>query len=257
MLEGKVALVTGAAQGIGQAVAYCLAQNGADIAALDINLDGVTSNLPAITALGRQALALQADVTSKSQIHAAVDQTMARFGRIDILVNCAGIVVSSLIENLPEEVWDKVMAINTKSVFLITQAVIPIMKNQQSGKIVNISSQAAKVGEAGNGVYCASKAAVSMLTQVLALELAPYQVNVNAICPGYTDTVIMRQVFEKRGPIENMTPAEYETRLLTDVPLKRMARPEEIGELAAFLASDKASYITGIAITIAGGKVLF
>jgi len=257
MLKGKVALVSGSAQGIGQAVAFCLAQNGADIAALDINLAGAEASITTITNIGSQGLALQADVTNKSQIQSAIAKTIERFGRIDILVNCAGIVNSSLIEDLPEEIWDKVMAINTKSVFLMTQAVIPIMKNQNYGKIVNISSQAGKVGEAGNGVYCASKAAVSMLTQVLALELASHKINVNAICPGYTDTVIMQQVFQKRGPIENMTPDEYETRLLSDVPLKRMAKPEEIGELAAFLASDKSSYITGIAITIAGGKVLF
>lgn len=125
------------------------------------------------------------------------------------------------------------------------------------GKIVNISSQASKVGEAGNDPYCASKAAVNVLTQVLALELAPYNINVNAVCPGYTDTVIMQQVFEKRGPIEGMSPKEYEENLLSNVPLKRMAKPEEIGELIAFLASDRSNYITGVAITIAGGKVLF
>jgi NAD(P)-dependent dehydrogenase (short-subunit alcohol dehydrogenase family) len=161
-----------------------------------------------------------------------------------------------LLVDLKEEVWDRVMDVNAKSVFLVSQAVAKNMIKEKYGKIINISSQAAKIGEAGNGPYCASKAAVSMLTQVFALELAQYNINVNAICPGYVDTDIMQQVFKIRGPLEGMTPDQYRAYLLSDVPLKRMAHTREIGELVAFMASDLASYITGVSITISGGKTL-
>jgi len=257
-LKNKVAIVTGAAQGIGKAVAVILAKYGANIVAADIKTDNIIQVVEKIEALGRRSLAVTMDVSNKEQVNKSICKVTEKFGKIDILVNCAGIVTSSLMVDLKEDIWDKVMDVNTKGVFLVSQAVAKEMiKNSIKGKIVNISSQAAKVGEIGNGPYCASKAAVNMLTQVLALELASYEINVNAICPGYTDTEIMQQVFQKRGPIEGMTSEQYKKKLLLNVPLNRMAKPEEIGELVAFLVSDKSKYITGVAITIAGGKVLF
>jgi len=257
-LKNKVALVTGAAQGIGKAVALVLAKYGANIVAADINTDGIAQVVEKAKLLGRRGLAVRMDVSNKEQVNLAVRKATEEFGQIDILVNCAGMIGSALIVDLKEDIWDKIMDVNAKGVFLVSQAVAKEMiKNSTKGKIVNISSQAAKVGEAGNGPYCVSKAAVSMLTQVLGLELAPYGINVNAICPGYTDTEMMQDVFQKRGPIEGFTPEQYKEKLILDVPLKRMAKPEEIGELVAFLVSDKSEYVTGVAITIAGGKLLF
>lgn len=257
-LKNKVVIVTGAAQGIGKATALILAKYGANIVTADIKTGNIIKVVEKIEALGRRGLVVTMDVSNKEQVNNAVTKVIEKFGKIDILVNCAGIVNSSLIVDLSEDIWDKVMDVNAKGAFLVSQAVAKEMiKNSIKGKIVNISSQAAKVGEAGNGVYCASKAAVSMLTQVLALELASYGINVNAICPGYTDTEIMQQIFQKRGPIEEMTPEQYKEKLLLNVPLNRMAKPEEIAELVAFLVSDKSKYITGVAITIAGGKILF
>ena len=127
------------------------------------------------------------------------------------------------------------------------------MISNNYGKIVNISSQGAKIGEVGNGAYCCSKAAVSMLTQVLGLELAPHNINVNAICPGPTDTELMQSVFRERAPLAGLTPEAYKAQWVKNVPLNRIARPEEMGEFVAFLVSDKAEYITGVSLTIAGG----
>lgn len=256
LFANKVAFVTGASQGIGKATALILAKYGAYIVAVDISKE-VEQTAEEIKQLGRECISVITDVTNRERVESAVKTAIKQFDKLDILVNCAGIVSSSLLLGLPEELWDKTIDVNLKGVYLVSQAVSKEMVKRRTGKIVNISSQASKVGEIGNGAYCASKAGVNALTQVLALELAPYNINVNAVCPGYTDTEIMQKVFEIRGPIEQMTPADYEKDLLSSVPLKRMAKPEEIGELISFLCSDKSNYITGIAVSIAGGKILF
>jgi NAD(P)-dependent dehydrogenase (short-subunit alcohol dehydrogenase family) len=258
MLANRVALISGAAQGIGKATALTLAKEGAHVVAADIRTDGLFQTVNEVKALGRRGLAIPMDVSNRAQVEQCVQRAIREFKRIDILVNCAGISTSNLIIDIPEDEWDRVMDINAKGVFLLCQAVAREMITQDGpgGKIINISSQASKVGETGNGGYCASKAAVNMITQVLALELAPHRINVNAICPGYVDTDLMQEVFQKRGPIEGMTPKQYQEKLVAHVPLTRMARPEEVADLIAFLSSDKADYITGVAITIAGGKTL-
>jgi NAD(P)-dependent dehydrogenase (short-subunit alcohol dehydrogenase family) len=255
-LNNKNAFITGSAQGIGRGIALKLAKYGANIIAADINEDGLQKTINKIKEMERKTIPLKMDVSDKKQVNEGVKKALDEFKTIDILVNCAGITNSSLLVDLKEEIWERVMDVNAKSVFLVSQAVAKNMIKEKRGKIINISSQAAKVGEAGNGVYCASKAAVSMLTQVFALELAQYNINVNAVCPGYVDTDIMQEVFEKRGPLEGMTHEQYKRHLLSNVPLKRMAQTGEIGELVAFLASDLSSYITGVSIIIAGGKTL-
>lgn len=131
-----------------------------------------------------------------------------------------------------------------------------IKNNVNNGKIVSVSSQASKIGEVGNGAYCASKTALNSLTEVLGLELAEFGISVNAICPGYVNTEMMQQVFQKRGPIEKMTPKEYEEILTSSIPMKRLANPKEIAELMLFLSSEKANYITAVTVTIAGGKTI-
>jgi NAD(P)-dependent dehydrogenase (short-subunit alcohol dehydrogenase family) len=160
--------------------------------------------------------------------------------------------------DVEEDEWDRVMNINLKSIFLLSREVAKMMIRDKvkTGKIVSISSQASKIGELGNGVYCISKAGVNMLTQVLALELAEHGISVNAVCPGYVNTEMMQLVFQKRGPLEGMTPEEYEESLVSKVPMGRMASPEEIASLMIYLSSEESSYITGSSITIAGGKTL-
>ncbi|KKI50657.1 SDR family NAD(P)-dependent oxidoreductase [Christensenella hongkongensis] len=257
MLKDKIAIVTGGARGIGRAVAFNMASYGAKIALFDLNEKGLKETAEQINAGGGNAIYCITDVSKKENCEASVQRTVEKFGTVDILANCAGISHAGRLDELVERDWDKVMDINLKGTFFLSQLVSKIMIEKGYGKIVNTASQAAKVGEAGNGVYCISKAGIVMMTQVMALELAEYGINVNAVCPGYTDTAIMQQVFLERGPLLGMTPEECKKDFLENVPLKRMARPDEIGELMSFLASDKSSYITGVAISIAGGKILF
>ena len=254
--NGKVAVVTGSAKGIGKAVAKILSGYGYSIAIADLDIEKAQITADEIKDRGGDAKPFEMDVSSSTSVQQAVEQIVETYKTIDALINCAGIVCSEKLHNLDEKLWDKVMNVNLKSVYLVSKVVVPYMIAQKNGRIINFSSQAGKIGELGNGVYCASKAGVSMLTQVQSLELAEYNINVNAVAPGYTNTEIMQSVFQKRGPLENITPEKYEKNLLESVPLKRMAEPDEIGELIAFLVSDKANYITGITITIAGGKTL-
>lgn len=256
-LNGKTALVTGSAQGIGKAIALTLAQYGCNLAIADIKIEKMEQAKEEIEKLGRKALPLKLDVTDSRQIEECVAEAAAQLDGIDILVNNAGISHSSLLTELSEKDWDMVMNVNAKSMFLVTKAVAKKMiERGRGGKVINISSQASKIGEYGNGVYSCSKALVNMLTQVYALELAQYGINVNAICPGYVNTEIMQKVFRERGPIEGMTPKQYEEKLLERVPLGRMIEPSEIGEFIAFLASNKSGYITGVSYTIAGGSTM-
>ncbi|QCJ44630.1 glucose 1-dehydrogenase [Bacillus sp. S3] len=254
--EGKIAFITGAGRGIGKTAALLLAKYGADIVACDLNFSNLKETAEEVEALGRRAIISEVNVTNKVDIDKAVQQAVEEFGRIDILVNCAGIISTSLLVDAEEEMWDQIMGVNAKGTFLTCQSVAKQMIQQNSGKIVNISSIASKTAEYANGLYCTSKAAVNMISQTLALELAQYNINVNAICPAYTNTDMMQNVFNNRGPVEGMTPEEYQNYLTSFVPLGRMADPIEIAELIAFLSSDKSNFITGTTYTIAGGKEL-
>ncbi len=256
MLKDKIAIITGGARGIGQAVAYNMASHGAKVAIFDLNEEGLKETVDNIQKKGGSAVYCVMDVSKKVECEASVEMVVKKYGTVDILANCAGIIRASKLIDLSEKDWNTVIDVNLKGSFFLSQIAGRIMIEQKSGKIVNIASQAAKIGEAGNGVYCVSKAGIMMLTQVLALELAEYNINVNAVCPGYTDTIIMQKVFDERGPLMGMAPEEYEKNLLKEVPLGRMAKPDEIGELMSFLASDRASYITGVSVTIAGGKIM-
>lgn len=258
MFTGKVCVITGAARGMGKALAIKYAENGADVVIIDILKDVLESTAKEISQLGVKVLPLVVDITSSLQINNAIETIEKEFTKIDVLANCAGVSTSRLMLDVEEDEWDRVFNINLKSVYLFSKGVAKNMiKNKvKNGKIVTISSQASKIGELGNGVYCASKAGVNLLTQVLGLELAEYGITANAVCPGYVNTEMMQSVFQKRGPIEGMTPKEYEDELTSYVPMKRMAEPEEIADFMLFLSSEKANYITGMSLTIAGGKTL-
>lgn len=254
--NGKVAYITGAGRGIGKEVSLLLASYGADIVIADIDINNAEQTKSEIESLNQKALSLQVDVTDKHQINLSVMKAKEIFGKIDILVNSAGVISTGKIVDAEEHSWNTVMDINAKGTFLTCQAIVKEMINQKSGKIINLSSIASKTAEYGNSVYCASKAAVNMISQTLALEVAEYNINVNAVCPAYTDTEMMQNVFTNRGPIEGMAPTEYKRHLESLVPLGRMARSTEIADLIAFLASDKSNFITGSTYTIAGGKEL-
>ncbi len=274
-LDGKVALITGAGgkNGIGRAIATRLAKEGADVAVNDIaehpyatdqgDWQGLPDLVREIEAMGQRAISVVADVGDAEQVRQMVDQTIAHFGKIDILVNNAGTIAGKdrlPVVDLAEEDWDRVQRVNVKGVFLCSQAVARhLIAQGTGGKIINMSSVTGKRGSARFAAYSASKFAVIGFTQCLAQELAPYQVNVNAICPGLVDTERMGHLASVLMPDtlsadEQLT--EYTRRSEAAVPLGRLAEGTDVAKMAAFLASDEAAYLTGVSITVSGGTVM-
>jgi 3-oxoacyl-[acyl-carrier protein] reductase len=246
MFQNKIALVTGGARGIGKAISLALAAEGANIALTDIVLgDPAESALQEIRSKGVRALALQSDVKDYTSTQQAVDAVVKEYQRIDILVNNAGITRDNLLVRMSEDEWDAVIGTNLKGVFNYCKAVSRQMIGQREGKIVNISSIAGVVGNAGQVNYSASKAGVIGITKTLAKELASRNIQVNAVAPGVIETDMTKK----------LTPQQRET-LLTPVPMKRMAQPEEVASVVLFLASPAASYITGQVLCVDGGLVM-
>lgn len=246
MLEGKVALVTGASRGIGRAIALELAKAGADVA---VNYAGseqaAEEVVQAIEALGRRAVKLQADVGNAEQAENLVSSVIEAFGRIDILVNNAGITRDNLIMRMKEEEFDQVIHTNLKGVFNCVKAVTRPMMKQRSGRIINISSVVGAVGNPGQANYVAAKAGVIGLTKAAAKELASRGITVNAVAPGFIDTDMTGKLSE-----------EQRAALLPQIPLARMGQPEEIARTVRFLASDDASYMTGQTLHVDGGMYM-
>ena len=241
-LVGKVALVTGGAQGIGKAVSLLLARNGADIVVSDVNLEKAEETAREVQALGRKALATKTDVATLSDVEKMVDTAMAQFGKVDILVNNAGIARDKLILRMTEEDWDTVLNINLKGTFNCTKAVVRHMSKQKYGKIVNIASVVGEMGNAGQGNYAASKAGVIGFTKTIAREFAQRGINVNAIAPGYIET-----------PMTDALPDKVKEELKRLIPLDRLGKPEDVAEAVLFLVSESANYITGQVLNVNGG----
>ena len=245
-LEGKVALVTGSARGIGRAIAEVLAQRGANVAITDRNAEMAAATAQEMTAkYGRKVPAFPVDVSDSASVKTMVDQVIAEFGRIDILVNNAGTTRDNLIMRMDEPDWDLVLNINLKGVFNCSKAVVRPMMKQRYGRIVNISSVSGLAGQAGQANYSASKAGVIGLTKALARELGSRQITVNAVAPGFIPTELTKDL-----------PAELKESSLTGIPLGRWGTPEEIAYAVAFLASDQAAYITGHVLSVDGGMVM-
>jgi 3-oxoacyl-[acyl-carrier protein] reductase len=240
-LEGKVALVTGAANGIGAATARRLASEGARLAVVDLNEGDLEQTVRAITEAGGEAQAFGGDISKGADVARFVQQAKERFGRIDILVNNAGINRDAMAHRLTEENWDAVLDVNLKGSFLCAQAVMPIMREQNDGRIVNTASIAA-LGNVGQSNYSASKAGLMGLTRTLALEWSRYNIRVNCVAPGGTDTRMTAGI-----------PDNIRETIMQRIPLKRFATPDEIAATHAFLVSDDASYITGQTIFVDGG----
>lgn len=253
-LNNKIAIVTGGGRGIGEAISIRLAKEDADVVVCDINFDNAQKTAEKIKATGRRSLAIKADVIKSTDVERVVNLTIEKFGRIDILVNNAGTVIVKPIVELEEEEWNKVIDVDLKGVFLCSKAVAKVMIRQKSGKIINMSSDSGKTGYALFASYNAAKFGVIGFTQGLAKELAPYKINVNAVCPGIVGTKMWEYVDEQLGKRWRLSKGEALKMHIKQVPLGRLETPEDVAGVVAFLASQDADYMTGQAINITGGR---
>jgi len=243
-LDGRIAIVTGAARGIGQAIALKLASEGADVALCDVEKDWLTETAGLIAAKGRRVECFAVDVSNGAAVQAAVDQIIEKFGKIDILVNNAGITRDTLLIRMSEEDWDKVLQVNLKGAFLFTKAVARPMMKQRSGAIVNIASIIGLIGNAGQCNYAASKAGLIALTKSVAKEMAARNIRANAVAPGFIKSKMTEKLTE-----------DIQKKMLEAIPLGRFGLPEDVANVVLFLASDAASYVTGQVLAVCGGMV--
>lgn len=246
MVQNKVAVVTGASRGIGRSIALALAEAGADVVVNYAGSEQAAREVASeIEKLGRKALVIQANVADSEQVAQLIQQTIEAFGRVDILVNNAGITRDNLLMRMKDDEWDDVIATNLKGVYNCIKAVTRQMMKQRSGRIINISSVVAALGNAGQANYVAAKAGVIGLTKSVARELASRGITVNAVAPGFIETDMTSKLGE-----------EIQTGLLNQIPLGRLGKPEDIAHIVRFLASDQSSYITGQTFHVDGGMYM-
>jgi len=243
--DGKVAIVTGAARGIGRVIAEELGKEGADVAICDLQEEWLADTAAAIEVLGRKALCIGVDVSDSEAVSAAVARVMSEMGKVDILVNNAGITKDTFLARMSEEDWDAVLSVNLKGTFLFTKAVTKPMMKQKSGTIVNIASIIGLIGNPGQCNYSASKAGVIALTKSVAKELASRNIRVNAVAPGFIKTQMTDALTE-----------DVQQKMLDAIPLKRFGTPADVARAVVFLAGEGASYVTGQVLTISGGMVM-
>ena len=253
-LTGKVAIVTGGARGIGKSIVEGFAREGASVVISDILLDVAQELAEKLTRNGTRVLAVKTDVSKKSDANDLAAATMKEFGKIDILVNAAGIIRDTMLVDIEEEEWDQVLDINVKGIYLIIRAVVPHMIATRQGKIVNISSRSGKDAQAGLSHYGASKFAIIGITQSLAKELAPNDINVNAVCPGIVRTDMWERILDARSARTGVPREEIWAGMIETIPLKRPQVPEDMANMVLFLCSDIARNITGEAINVNGGS---
>jgi len=244
----RVAIVTGAARGMGRACGLAFAKEGAAVALVDLKKEGIEEGVDQVKSRGGKAIAILCDVSKALEIQRAVDTVVKEFGTVDILVNNAGVLRRTApVEEITEEEWDLLLSVNLKGVFLFSRAVLPIMREKRYGKIVNVSSSAGRsTSELGGAHYTASKAAVLGLTRHTAREYGSFGINVNSVCPGLVETPMIREEASQ----------ERLDHWLAQIPLGRFADPTEEADLVLFLASDLANYITGATIDFNGGSLL-
>lgn len=247
-LKDKVALITGAGSGIGRATAILFAKEGAKVAVADCVKEANEETVKMMKDAGGEGISILADVSNAIEVQKMIEKTVNEYGKLDVLFNNAGINMMVPITETTEELWDKMISINLKGVFLGCKYAVPVMKKQGGGVIINTASIFAYVGCVNDSVYCASKGGVLAFTRALALEVAPFKIRVNCICPGTTLTPLVQRVWEQSG-----NPEERARSTLQQIPLERFGKPEDMANAALFLASDESSFITGAAIIVDGG----
>ena len=247
-MSGRVAIVTGGGSGIGRATALLFAREGAKVAVVDLNESAGESLIDEISAIGGTAAFEHGDVTSGSECQGVVERISKKLGTIHVLFNNAGIIRRASVVDLDEEDWDRVMAVNVKSIYLMSREVIPLMAKAGGGSIINTASGWGLVGGPRAAVYCASKGAVVLLTKAMAIDHGPQKIRVNCICPGDTDTAMLRNEARQLGEREETFLADSAHR-----PLGRIGKPQEIAQAALYLASDQSSFVTGTALVVDGG----
>ena len=245
MFEGKIALITGAARGIGQAIAFDLAARGADIVVCDIKAEWLTETAEGVEKLGKKAYCFELDVTNAEAVQKVVNDIAAATGRIDILVNNAGITRDGLLMRMSEEDWDAVLTVNLKGTFVCTKAVSRIMMKQRSGSIINIASVVGLMGNAGQANYAASKGGVIAFTKSVAKELSSRNIRANSVAPGFISSKMTDALSD-----------EVRQKMLDAIPLSSFGTPQDVANAVAFLAGDQSSYITGQVISVNGGMVM-
>jgi 3-oxoacyl-[acyl-carrier protein] reductase len=244
-LKGQVAIVTGSAQGIGQAIATALSQEGARLVISDIREEAAAATAKQLADTGRETMAVAANVADEASVKAMVEKVLSSWGKVDILVNNAGITRDALLIRMKEADWDAVLDINLKGVFHCTKTVLPAMTKQRSGKIVNIASIVGVMGNAGQANYVASKAAVIGLTKTTAREYASRGIAVNAVAPGFIQTAMTDALSQ-----------DVRQRLMEQIPLGRLGTPQDVANAVLFLVSEQAAYITGQVLHVNGGMLM-
>ncbi len=262
-LQGKVAVVTGGGAGIGRGIVLCMAKEGAEIAIPDIQEGNAQAVVKEVQAMGRKAVAMRCDVTKGTDVQAALDRVRRELGKVDILVNNAGMASAPGMPftNNSEEDWDKTYAVNLKSVFLMCKAIVPYFIERKAGRIINIASIAGPLAAMTMPPYSVAKGGVITFTRVIAKELAPHGITVNAICPGVLWTAfwenLAKYIADTNPAFKGMTPRQvFDKRVADIIPMKREQTPEDIGWAAVFLASEDGRNITGQALNVDGGSVM-
>jgi 2-hydroxycyclohexanecarboxyl-CoA dehydrogenase len=251
VLKGKTALVTGGGRGIGRAIALGLAREGAQVAVLDIIRDNAEAVRGEVEALGVKGLTLVADLTRRAEVERAVAEALAQFGQLDILVNNAGWDKLEPFLESEEETWDKIIGINFKGVLYVCKAALPAMVARGGGKVINIASDAGRVGSTGEAVYAGTKGAVIAFSKTLAREMARHHITVNVVCPGLTETPLLQGIRAQSPKAERVLEA-----VTRAIPLGRVGQPEDVAGAVVYLASPAADYVTGQTLSVSGGLTM-
>jgi 2-hydroxycyclohexanecarboxyl-CoA dehydrogenase len=250
-LSGRTALVTGAGRGIGRAIALALAREGCQVGLADILPESALAAAAEVEALGVKGLALPVDLTRRAEVERMVGEALARLGPIDVLVNNAGWDRMGLFLDTDEDTWDRIIAVNLKALLYVCKAVLPHMVVQGAGKVVNVASDAGRVGSSGEAVYSATKGAVIAFSKALAREMARHRITVNVVCPGLTETPLLQSLRDQSPKMEKILEA-----VTRATPLGRVATPEEIAGAVAFFASPEADFVTGQTLSVSGGLTM-